>query len=40
MKVEGWKLMANSMKEVVKVMPEAFSQFSDSQVLRFIRGMK
>jgi hypothetical protein len=28
------------MKEVVKVMPEAFSQFSDSQVLRFIRGMK
>jgi len=28
------------MKEVVKTMPEAFAQFSDSQVLRFIRGMK
>ncbi|HQB08186.1 MAG TPA: hypothetical protein PK712_10020, partial [Rectinema sp.] len=26
------------MKEVVKVMPEAFKQFSDSQVIRFIRG--
>ncbi|MCC7572850.1 MAG: hypothetical protein KO464_05625 [Candidatus Methanofastidiosum sp.] len=28
------------MKEVVKAMPEAFKQFSDSQVIRFIRGMK
>lgn len=28
------------MKEVVKVMPEAFSQFSDSQIIKFIRGMK
>jgi hypothetical protein len=28
------------MKEVVKTMPEAFAQFSDSQVIRFIRGMK
>lgn len=28
------------MKEVVKVMPEAFKQFSDSQILRFIRGME
>jgi len=28
------------MKEIVKVMPEAFAQFSDSQVIRFIRGMK
>jgi len=26
------------MKEVVRVMPEAFKQFSDSQIIRFIRG--
>ena len=28
------------MKEVVKTMPEAFKQFSDSQIIRFVRGMK
>lgn len=28
------------MKEVVKVMPEAFSQFSDTQIIKFLRGIK
>ena len=28
------------MKEIVKVMPEAFAQFSDSQIIRFLRGTK
>lgn len=28
------------MKEVVNVLPQAFSQFSDSQIIKFIRGVK
>lgn len=28
------------MKEVVRVMPEAFKSYTDSQIIRFLRGMK